>query len=256
MIVLLNSSKSLDMENPAATRRHSIPEFIEEAESLVHSLRRLGCESMAKLMGISNKLARLNVARFQQWHTPFDLQNAKQSILTFSGDIFTEIDTGTYTEEDFKFAQGHVRILSGLYGILRPLDLIQPYRLEMATRLINPRGSDLYAFWGDRILASLDRLIRAEKSAVLINLVSVEYSKVVNLEDLGVCVVTPVFQEVKHGKPRTVAIYTKRARGMMCDEIICKRIADVEDLKRFDRGGYRFNTSRSSDTRLVFERKP
>jgi cytoplasmic iron level regulating protein YaaA (DUF328/UPF0246 family) len=254
MIVLLNSSKTLNMENPTATRRHSIPEFIEEAEALVCSLRSLDYGGLAKLMGISSKLARLNADRYQQWRTPFDLKNAKQALLAFSGDVFAGFKTGAYTEEDFKFAQGHVRILSGLFGILRPLDLIQPYRLEMATRLSTPRGRDLYAFWGDRVSASLDRLIQTEKSAMLINLASAEYLKVINLKGLGISVVTPVFQEVHQGKSRTVVIYTKRARGMMCDEIIRKRMVEVEGLKRFDRGGYRFNSSRSSDTRLVFER--
>ena len=254
MIVLMNSSKTLDTEGPVLTRRYTIPEFIGDAETLVSSLRSYGPDALAELMGISDKLARLNVERYQKWKTPFKLKNARQSLTAFRGDVFAGLMVDTYSAEDFDFAQSQIRILSGLYGILRPLDLIQPYRLEMATRLATSRGSTLYEYWGNQITSSLKRILPGEKTAVLLNLASVEYVKTIKMADLNVSVITPVFQDIKTGKPRTVVIYTKKARGLMCDEIIRKRIVDVEDLKRFNRDGYRFNNARSSDTQLVFER--
>jgi cytoplasmic iron level regulating protein YaaA (DUF328/UPF0246 family) len=254
MIVLMNSSKTLDTERPAATRRYTIPEFIEYAKKLVSVLRTFAPDALADLMGISAKLARLNADRYQQWKTPFNLKNAKQSLAAFRGDVFAGLAVDGYAARDFAFAQSHVRILSGLYGPLRPLDLIQPYRLEMATRLATFNGSNLYELWGKPITAALGQLLQKEKSGILINLASTEYVKVINSVDLKVHMVTPVFQEIKNGKSRTVVIYTKKARGLMCDEIIRKRIVDVEDLKRFNRDGYRLNNIRSSDKRLVFER--
>lgn len=255
MIVLMNSSKTLDMEGPAVTRRYTIPELIIDAEKLVSVLRSFDPDALTGLMGISAKLARLNVERYQQWNIPFNLKNAKHALTAFRGDVFAGLAVDTYSAEDFNFAQSHIRILSGLYGILRPLDLIQPYRLEMAMRLTTSRGSNLYTYWGNRITAALEHLMRKEKTSILINLASMEYTKAINFNDLNVRVVTPVFQEVREGKPRTVVIYTKKARGLMCDEIVRKRIVDEEDLKSFDRNGYHFNKTRSSDKRFVFERR-
>ena len=254
MIVLLNSSKTLDMEDPAATRRFTIPELIENAEELTDELRVFDSVALAELMGVSPNLARLNVERYQQWHTPFNLTNSKQALAAFKGDVFSGMDVGNYSDEDFSFAQAHIRIMSGLYGILRPLDLIQPYRLEMATRLRTNRGKNIYSFWENRITQVLKQLVRKEKSSLLINLASQEYIKSIKLNELKAQVITPVFQEIREGKPRTIVIYTKKARGLMCDEIIRKRIRDLEGLKRFKRDGYRFNPTRSSDKRFVFER--
>ena len=254
MIVLMNSSKTLDTERPAATRRYSTPEFIDDAETLVSVLRTRGPDALAELMGISAKLARLNADRYQKWKTPFNLKNAKQALAAFRGDVFAGLAVDGYTAQEFGFAQSHVRILSGLYGLLRPLDLIQPYRLEMSTHLATFRGSNIYQFWGNRITTAIKQLLQKEKSGILINLASLEYVKVIKSADLNARVVTPVFQEIKNGKPRTVVIYTKKARGLMCDEIIRKRIDDVEALKRFNRDGYRINNIRSSDRRLVFDR--
>ena len=254
MIVLMNSSKTLDMENPAATRRYTIPELIKDAEELTDVLRAFDSAALAELMGVSPKLAQLNVERYQNWHTPFSLTNAKQALTAFRGDVFSGMAVDSYSEEDFRFAQSHIRIMSGLYGILRPLDLIQPYRLEMATRLSTNRGNNLYTFWEDRLTKVLRRLVRKEKSSILINLSSQEYLKSIKLNELNAQVITPVFQEIREGKPRTVVIYTKKARGLMCDEIIRKQIKDQEGLKGFNREGYHFNYTRSSDKRFVFER--
>jgi cytoplasmic iron level regulating protein YaaA (DUF328/UPF0246 family) len=254
MIVLMNSSKTLDTDGPVLTRRYTIPEFIGEAEMLVSALRAFGPDALADLMGISPKLARLNVVRYQQWNTPFKLKNSRQSLAAFRGDVFAGLAVESYTPEAFDFAQSQVRILSGLYGILRPLDLIQPYRLEMSARLATSRGNNLYKYWGNRLTGALKGLLQEEKTAVLLNLASMEYIKAIKMADLNVRVVTPIFQEIKNGKPRTVVIYTKKARGLMCDAIIRKRIVDVEDLKNFDRAGYRFNDTRSSENRFVFER--
>jgi cytoplasmic iron level regulating protein YaaA (DUF328/UPF0246 family) len=250
----MNSSKTLEMEGPAATRRYTIPELIKDAEELTDILRAFDTAALADLMGVSPKLARLNVTRYQQWHTPFSLRNAKQALTAFKGDVFSGMAVDTYSGEDFSFAQSHIRIMSGLYGILRPLDLIQPYRLEMATRLMTNRGTNLYSFWENRITRVLKQLVKKEKSSVLINLASQEYIKSIKLNELNAHVITPVFQEIRDGKPRTIVIYTKKARGLMCDEIIRKRIKDEESLKGFKRDGYRFNHTRSSAKRFVFER--
>ena len=254
MIVLMNSSKTLDMEGTAATRRFTVPELIKDAEELTDVLRDFDSVALADLMGVSPKLARLNVERYQQWHTPFSLTNSKQALAAFKGDVFAGMVVDNYSDKDFRFAQSHIRIMSGLYGILRPLDLIQPYRLEMATRLVTNRGNNLYSFWGNRITQILKQLVIKEKSSLLINLASQEYIKSINLNELNAQVITPVFQEIREGKPRTIVIYTKKARGLMCDEIIRKRIKDEQGLKDFKRDGYRFNHTRSSDKRFVFER--
>ena len=254
MNVLMNSSKTLDMEGPAVTRRFTVPELIKDAEELADVLRNFDSVALADLMGVSPKLAKLNVERYKKWHTPFSLTSSKQALAAFKGDVFSGMAVDKYSDEDFRFAQSHIRIMSGLYGILRPLDLIQPYRLEMATRLVTNRGNNLYSFWGNRITQVLKQLMRKEKSSLLINLASQEYIKSIKLNELNAQVITPVFQEIREGKPRTIVIYTKKARGLMCDEIIRKRIKDKEGLKGFKRDGYRFNHTRSSDKRFVFER--
>lgn len=255
MIAIINSSKTLEFNKPAATRRYTLPEFIDDAAVLVGHLRAMTPASLGELMGISEKLARQNADRYARWKTPFDLSNAKQALAAFSGDVYAGLEVATYSIEDFDYAQSHIRILSGLYGILRPLDLIQPYRLEMATPLKTPHHQNLYAFWGDRLTHALERLLQSERSNLLINLASAEYGKVLELNRMNVRVVTPIFREIKDGKSRTVAIYTKKARGLLSGHIIRNRVTDIDGLKNFRRNGYHFNPEQSAEDRLVFERR-
>ena len=254
MIILLNSSKTLDFERPASIAKHSIPEFSEDSSLLVDALRKLSPADFATLMGVSQKLAILNVNRYKNWRLSASAPDAKQAILAFKGDIYAPIDVENYNLKEFNFAQKHLRILSGLYGILRPLDLIQPYRLEMATKLLTERGKGLYAFWGDRINQALNAALKQEKSGILINLASLEYFKAIKANQLDARIITPVFREYRNSSYRVVAIYAKKARGMMCDYIIRNHISRAREVKSFDLDGYRFNEKFSSENEWVFTR--
>jgi len=254
MIILMNSSKTLNFEQPTHLSKHTIPEFLEDCELLVSDLRKLSVSAFAGLMGVSENLATLNVRRYKNWRTSPGGANAKQALLAFKGDIYAAMDVDRYKMKTIDFAQKHLRILSGLYGILRPLDLIQPYRLEMATKLATDRGKDLYRFWGTRINASLNEMLKREKSGVLVNLASAEYFKAAKPKLLRADVITPVFKEYKDPSYRVVAIYAKKARGLMCDYIIQNRITRVEDLQSFNLDGYRFAPVLSSQKDWVFTR--
>ena len=255
MIIVLNSSKTLDMQPPAHKFKHSIPEFSAECASLIKALRKLSVAELAKLMKVSEKLAVLNVDRYRNWKMRPDSTNAKQALMAFKGDVFEAMNIDTCTIDEFDFAQQHLRILSGLYGILRPLDLIQAYRLEMATRLSTPGGKNLYEFWGNRIQQSLNALLKKEKSGVLINLASLEYFKTVKAHQLKATVITPIFKERRNSAYRVVAIYAKKARGRICDFIIRNRIDRPEDLKSFNLDGYGFRAKLSNSTQWVFTRR-
>jgi cytoplasmic iron level regulating protein YaaA (DUF328/UPF0246 family) len=254
MIILLNSSKTLDFEQPARVSKHSVPEFSDDSEFLVDKLRRFSVSDFSELMGVSEKLAVLNVERYKNWKTSPPHSQAKQAIMAFKGDIYSAIDVDSYTIKEYDFTQKHLRILSGLYGILRPLDLIQPYRLEMATKLSTDRGKNLYHFWGIRINQYLNALLRREKSGILVNLASAEYFKAIKANQLDARVITPVFKEYRDSTYRVVAIYAKKARGMMCDYIIRNHIRQPEKLQSFNLNGYRFSAKLSSDREWVFAR--
>ena len=206
-------------------------------------------------MKVSEKLAKLNVERYADWQAHMKGSNAKQALLAFKGDIYSGMEAENYQFKDFEFAQKHMRILSGLYGILRPLDLIQPYRLEMATKLATTRGKNLYQFWGTKIYESVRALLKREKSGVLVNLCSVEYFKAIRSDLLDTKVITPVFKEFKDGSYRFVTIYAKKARGLMCNYIIRNHLEGIEDLKFFNVEGYQFNNKISSEDQWVFTRK-
>jgi cytoplasmic iron level regulating protein YaaA (DUF328/UPF0246 family) len=254
MIILLNSSKTLDVKQPATISKHTIPQFLDDCELLVARLQKLSVSEFSRLMGVSEKLAVVNVKRYMNWQMSPKGSNAKQALLAFKGDIYAAMDADRYKSTDFNFAQKHLRILSGLYGVLRPLDLIQPYRLEMATKLATDRGQDMYQFWGDRIVTALNDLLKQEKSGVVLNLASMEYFKTVKSNLLEAEVITPVFKEYKDPDYRVVAVYAKKARGLMCDYLIQNRITRVEELKSFQSDGYRFAPRLSSDTKWVFTR--
>ncbi len=257
MLTILSPSKTQDfLNNPLATVRQlmSTPALLKESETLVGKLRQQSIDDIRQLMNVSEGIATLNYNRFQDFSTPFTISNAKPALLTFKGDVYTDIATDQYTEADFAFAQQHLAILSGLYGLLRPLDLMQPYRLEMKTPLKNPRGKDLYQFWGDRITHQLNQWLATQQRQVLLNLASNEYFKALNHKKIKAQIVTPVFNENKGNTYKTIAIHAKRARGMMANFIILNRIDQPEEIKAFTEGGYHYSEPHSTATEWVFIR--
>ena len=254
MIILMNSSKTLDFQQKARISKHTYPELIKDAAILVQELRKLSEPDFAKLMKVSEKLAKLNIERLANWQNQSNTSNAKQALLAFKGDIYSGMDVENYKVKDFEFAQKHMRILSGLYGILRPLDLIQPYRLEMATKLVTAKGKNMYQFWGNKINESVRVLLKREKSGVLVNLCSAEYFRAIKPELIDTTVITPGFKEFRDGSYRFVTLYAKKARGMMCNHIIRNHLKRIEDLKSFNVEGYQYNKKVSSDHEWVFTR--
>ena len=254
MLMVVSPAKTLDYDTQPVTTASSQPDFLEQAEVLIKQLRTLTPADLGSLMKISDKLAQLNAARFEAWRQPFTPDNAKQAVLAFKGDVYTGLDAETLTEKQFQFTQKHLRILSGLYGILRPLDLMQAYRLEMGTKFANSGGKNLYAFWGDQITEKLNEDIAAQKHKVLVNLASNEYFKSVKPKQLKVPVITPVFKDWKNGQYKIISFYAKKARGLMCRYAIDQKITKAEQLKSFDYEGYSYNESMSSDSEWVFIR--
>jgi len=254
MLIVISPAKTLDFEIPPSTERYTQPCFLEQSQLLVERLAELDRVELATLMKISDPLAELNVARFASWKRPFSPGNARQAVLAFNGDVYEGLDAGSLSKEQLEWGQTHLRILSGLYGVLRPLDLIQPYRLEMGTRLENPRGRNLYAFWGDRLARTLAVDLQASRWPVLVNLASEEYFKAVPLKALGHAVVQPVFQERKGAVWKVVSFQAKRARGAMTRYAIERQIDDPELLKRFDIDGYEFTLGASDASTWVFRR--
>ncbi|MEX0940938.1 MAG: peroxide stress protein YaaA [Pseudomonadales bacterium] len=255
MLTVISPAKTLDFDSPSMTRKASVPEYLDRSQELIAVLRKKNPRQLSKLMGISEKLAELNVQRYQDWKPPFNASNAKQSILAFKGDVYLGIDIEHYTERDLTFAQKNLRILSGLYGVLRPLDLIQPYRLEMGTRLANKRGNDLYSFWGERITRALAEDLSTHRNKTLINLASIEYFKSVQPDHLPGNVITPVFKDYSKGRYKVLSFFAKKARGSMASYIVKNRINKPDGIKPFDVDGYEFNESFSTPTEWVFTRK-
>jgi len=228
--------------------------MLDRSQLLVDALKDLSAEKVSALMGISDKLGALNHERFANWHTPFTRTNAKQAVLAFKGDVYRGLDVESFSADDFRFAQKHLRILSGLYGVLRPLDLIQPYRLEMGTRFQNELGKDLYAFWGDDIAEHLNDQLRSLNSDTVVNLASIEYFKSVNTTALNADVVSPAFKDLKNGNYKVISFYAKKARGIMAAWIVQNRIEDAQQLKEFDVAGYRYNADLSTTDEPAFVR--
>ncbi|OKY74229.1 MAG: hypothetical protein BM485_14480 [Desulfobulbaceae bacterium DB1] len=254
MLLVLSPSKTQDF-NCRSYSRYTMPVLLRESELLIDILKQQSAEQIGELMGISDNLAQLNRQRFRKFHPPFNLQNAGQALLVFKGDVYGGIASDNYEEEDFDFAQQHLRILSGLYGVLKPLDLIQPYRLEMGTKLATERGKDLYAFWGGKITDVINADLPGEESAVLVNLASSEYFKAIQTKAIKGQVLTVSFKEKKNNEYKTIGLFAKRARGLMADFVIQNRLTRIDDLKTFDRDGYRYRQSLSSDTEFVFSRE-
>ncbi len=254
MLVVISPAKTLDYESAPTTRKATQPALLDKSSLLVDDARKLSPEDIGKLMGISEKLAALNHERFMNWGQPFDLDNAKQSLLAFKGDVYTGLEAETLDSAQLNFAQKHLRILSGLYGVLRPLDLMQPYRLEMGLKFANSGGKNLYEFWGSEITEALNKQLKSLKSEVLVNLASNEYFKAVHPKSLNAEVITPVFKDLKNGKYRVISFFAKKARGQMARYAIEKGIEDPAGLKRFRVGGYRYNKAESTAREWIFTR--
>ncbi len=254
MLVVISPAKTLDYETPATISRYSLPDYLDDSTELIEELRQLSPPEVSDLMGISAKLGDLNFGRYLNWQPEFTPDNAKQSVLAFKGDVYTGLDAESLSGGQLNWAQNHLRILSGLYGLLRPLDLMQPYRLEMGTKLANKRGSNLYEFWGEKITEGLNQELKEENSQVLINLASNEYFKSVKPKKLNAEVITPVFKDWKNDKYKIISFFAKKARGLMSRYIIENQIEDPEQLKQFDVDGYSFNPAMSSAREWVFTR--
>ena len=254
MLTVISPAKTLDFDTPPTTRKKTQPEFIEDAARLIDDARAMSPQDIRELMGVSEKIADLNHQRFMNWHTPFGLDNAKQAVLAFKGDVYAGLEADTLSSTELAFAQKHLRILSGLYGLLRPLDLMQPYRLEMGIKFGNSGGKDLYQFWGDRINRGLNSQLKKSGSRVLVNLASNEYFKSVKAKELDADIVTPVFKDRKGDKYKIISFYAKKARGQMARYIIDNAINEPDALKKFRVAGYRYSKSESTARELVFTR--
>lgn len=255
MLFLLSPAKSLDYDTPVGPHPHSAPLFIKQSQALIAVLRAQSPLQIADLMSLSDKLAALNVARYQAWSSRATLKNARQAVLAFDGDVYGGLGARNLGADDLAWAQDHLCILSGLYGVLRPLDLMQPYRLEMGTRLANPQGKDLYDFWGTQIADYLNKRLRADVSPVVVNLASQEYFKSVDRRALKGPVVDCVFEDYKGGQYKVISFHAKRARGLMARFAIEHRLVQPEQLRDFDAEGYAFEPAHSQPQRYVFRRK-
>ena len=253
MLTVISPAKKLDYSDSVTAKPFTQPELLSHSKELLNGLKGLSPQDVCVLMGLSDKLGALNYERFQAWHTPFSADNAKQSVLAFKGDVYQGLDAENMTEEDLNWAQGTLRILSGLYGVLRPLDLMQPYRLEMGTKFANQRGPNLYAFWDGIITRELNALLK-KPTDVLVNLASNEYFKAAKEKNITGRIVTPVFMDSKDGKYKIISFFAKKVRGLMAAFIIKGKITDVEDIKNFDSDGYSFNSALSEGDRWVFTR--
>ena len=255
MLAVISPAKKLNFETEAPPGEHSQPEFLDQSEVLVEMARGLSRKDLARTMKLSDKLADLNFQRFRAFSTPFTTANAKPAALVFNGDTYVGLDAGRMDRDDLAFAQDHLRILSGLYGLLRPLDLIQPYRLEMGARFRPPLGNDLYGFWDGRLTAAVNRAIARQPDPSIINLASKEYFKAVPVNDLKGPVVTPVFKEIKSGVAKVLSMFAKRARGAMARHIIKNRLESPHQLKSFAEDGYAYRPELSDEKSWVYTRE-
>jgi len=255
MLMLLSPAKSLDYETPPVIDRHTVPQFVDESAALIEVIKPYTPAQIASLMDLSDSLSQLNVARYAAWRPKFTAKNSKQAVLAFNGDVYEGLDANSLTAEQLDWAQGHLAILSGLYGLLRPLDWMQPYRLEMGTRLTNPRGKDLYAWWGDSLAEHLNGVLKEQGSDLIVNLASQEYFKAVKRKALKARVVECVFEDHKAGVYKVISFHAKRARGLMARHIVVNQIESEAGLKDFDAEGYAFDAQASEPQRLVFRRR-
>ena len=254
MITLVSPAKRLDFSLRDILSQFSQCDFLNKSQILIDETKKMSISELKTLMKISDKLAETNSERFKNWYQPFTKDNAKQAILTFKGDTYVGLNAEDFTNKDFQYAQDHFRILSGLYGILRPLDLIQPYRLEMGTKLENPNGSDLYDFWGDEISKKLNSTLKDHATKIILNCASIEYFKSVDNNVLDATIVSPVFKDKKNGQVKIISFFAKKARGLMARFVIQNRIDEPDDIIQFNDGGYTYNPSESTPSNPVFIR--
>jgi cytoplasmic iron level regulating protein YaaA (DUF328/UPF0246 family) len=255
MLIVVSPAKTLDYDTPAKTTVLTQPDYLDKSQELISRLRQLSSLDISELMKVSTKIADLNFDRYESWDKRFTEKNAKQAVLAFKGDVYTGLNAETFSAKDFTFAQQHLRILSGLYGLLRPLDLMQPYRLEMGTKLSTAHGKNLYEFWGSTITEGLNAQLKKIKADTLINLASNEYFKAVKPKELKGEIITPAFKEFKDGDYKMIGIYAKKARGMLSRYIIKHQLSDPQDIKAFDEEGYKFSKKLSQGNTWVFSRK-
>jgi len=255
MIIVISPAKTLDFESKMPTDEFTQPSQLDQSQLLINRLKDLSSLDLSELMHISTKIADLNFERNHDWGTPFTTDNARQALFAFKGDVYTGLDAYSMTEQNIHFAQTHLRMLSGLYGLLKPLDLMQAYRLEMGSRLSNLRGKNLYEFWGDRITHILNDELKQSNSKTLLNLASNEYFKSVKIKQINAPIITPAFKDYKNGDYKMIGFYAKKARGLMSRYIIDNEITDVEDIKKFDCEGYAFHPAFSEGNTWVFTRR-
>ena len=254
MLIAISPAKSLDFDTKPKTKEYTLPDFLGKSEKLVEELKQMSPEHLSKLMGISKDLAELNFQRFQTWHLPFTPENAKQAVLAFSGDVYQGLDATSLPVKQLKLAQKKLRILSGLYGVLKPLDLIQPYRLEMGTKLKHGKSKNLYEFWNPQLSEKVREAVDESGSNVLVNLASNEYFKSIDTKILRKEIITPEFRDLKNGHYKIISVYAKKARGLMTRFILENDIKKVTDLQAFDLEGYNYNPRMSKSNRPVFTR--
>lgn len=255
MLIVISPAKTLDFETAPTTKQFTQPELLKESRKLISDLKKLSPAQVSSLMKISDKLGTLNYLRFNEWKTPFTLKNSKQALLAFKGDVYTGLQAETFNQHELKFAQKHLRILSGLYGVLKPLDLMQAYRLEMGTKFETKQGKDLYEFWGNKITNQINDDLKASKSRYIINLASNEYFKSLKANDINAEIIVPVFKDYKNGKYKIISFFAKKARGLMSAYIIKNKITKPEEIKAFDSDGYRYSEAQSTTSEWVFLRK-
>jgi len=254
MLVLVSPAKTLDFDTPPISDAFTQPRLLNQSQALIDICRRLTPMDIASLMKVSDKIAGLNAARFASWQPPFRPDNAKQAIFAFRGDVYTGFDADNLSESQMASSQQHLRILSGLYGLLKPLDLIQPYRLEMGTKLTNPKGSNLYAFWGEIITDEVNQALKEQGDDIIVNLASNEYFKSIKINQLEGRLITPIFKDCKKGQFKVISFYAKKARGLMARYIVDIKPTSVEQLSEFDLEGYYYNKAQSTPTEPVFLR--
>ena len=254
MITLLSPSKKLNLDSQDIINHYTQCEFIKSAETLANEAKNLTENDLKDLMDISDKLAKLNRERFDRWALPFNQENAKQAVLAFDGGVYSGLKADTFSEKDFTFAQDHLRILSGLYGILKPLDLIQPYRLEMGVGFQNPRGKDLYAFWKESITKSLNKTLKKHSSQMIVNCASIEYFSAIDLSKLNGDILSIVFKEYRNDELKFISFNAKKARGLMTQYIMKNKIDKLSDIKDFNYEDYKFDSKLSEDNTFVFTR--
>ena len=254
MLIVISPAKTLDFENAIVVKQNSFPEFINEAEYLVSKLKDYSTDELMLLMSISNKLASLNELRFKQWQKQPPLEIAKQAVCAFKGDVYTGLNVSDWNDNDFNFAQNNLLILSGLYGVLRPLDYISAYRLEMGSKLQTDKGDNLYKYWGNKISDSINKQLDTQKDSTLINLASNEYFKSVKSKHINAEIITPIFKDFKNDNYKIISFYAKKARGMMSRFIIKNQLTKPEQIKEFTDGGYSYNDRLTKGNEWVFTR--